>query len=216
MKIAIDGPSASGKSTIAKLLSQRLDLPYLETGLIYRMFGYVAFSEKIPLEKVLDLFEEDFLVIFEVGKTDVYWKGKRLLEELKGEDVGRYASILGEIPALRQRVIKFLREIVGDSQVVAEGRDVGTHIFPEAPFKFFITASPEERARRRYLELRSKGLEVSYEEVLKAIEERDLRDTNRPLYPFKPAEDAHIIDTTNITVEQALEKVLSILKEHRD
>jgi len=213
MKIAVDGPSASGKSTVAKLLSQRLGIPYLETGLLYRLFGYVAFKEKVKPEKSLKLFEEDFRVVFDVGKTEVYWKGKKLAEELKGEEVGKYASLLGEIPAFRERMIEFFRRLVGDSQVVAEGRDVGTHIFPEAPLKFFITASAEERARRRYLELKSKGLEVSYEEILRAIQERDLRDARRPVYPFKPAEDALIIDTTNKTVEETLELILSIVKE---
>jgi len=213
MKIAIDGPSASGKSTIAKLLSQMLGIPYLETGLIYRLFGYIAYKRgttELPLD---ELFKEDFKVVFDVGKTEVYWRGKRLFEELRGEEVGRYASFLGEVPAFRERIIKFFRELVGSSQVVGEGRDVGTHIFPHADYKFFITASPEERARRRYLELKEKGMDVSYEDILKAIQERDHRDANRPLYPFKPAEDAHIIDTTNKTVEEVLEYMLSIIKE---
>jgi cytidylate kinase len=213
MKIAIDGPSASGKSTIAKLLSQRLGIPYLETGLLYRLFGYIAYKRgttELPLE---ELFKEDFKVVLDVGKTEVYWRGKRLSEELTGEEVGRYASLLGELPAFRERMIKFFRELVGFSQVVGEGRDVGTHIFPHADYKLFITASPEERARRRYLELKGKGVDVSYEDILKAIQERDHRDANRPLYPFKPAEDAHIIDTTNRTVEEVLEYILSIIKE---
>jgi len=213
MKIAIDGPSASGKSTIARLLSQRLGIPYLETGLLYRFFGYIAYKRGTTELPPDELFKEDFKVVFDVGKTEVYWKGKRLSEELKGEEVGRYASLLGEVPAFRERMIKFFRELVGSSQVVGEGRDVGTHIFPQADYKLFITASPEERARRRYLELKEKGMDVSYEDILKAIQERDYRDTNRPLYPFKPAEDAHIIDTTNKTVEEVLEYILSIIKE---
>ena len=215
MKIAIDGPSASGKSTIAKLLSKSLNLPYLETGLVYRMFGYIAYKENLSSEKAFELFEEDFKVVFDVGKTEVYWRGKRLAQELRSEEVGRHASLLGEIPAFRERMIKLFRELVGDAQVVAEGRDVGTHIFPKAPLKFFITASPEERARRRYSELKDKGLNLSYEDVLKAIQERDLRDANRPLYPFRPAEDARIIDTTNMTVEQVLELILNIIKEYK-
>ena len=162
MKIAIDGPSASGKSTIAKLLSQRLGIPYLETGLLYRLFGYIAYKRgttELPLD---ELFREDFKVVLDVGKTEVYWRGKRLSEEVTGEEVGRYASLLGEVPAFRERMIKFFRELVGSSQVVGEGRDVGTHIFPQADYKFFINASPEERARRRYLELKEKGMDVSY------------------------------------------------------
>jgi cytidylate kinase len=213
MKIAIDGPSASGKSTIARLLSQRLGIPYLETGLLYRFFGYIAYKRGTTELPPDELFKEDFKVVIDIGKTEVYWKGKKLSEELRGEEVGRYASLLGEVPAFRERMIKFFRELVGSSQVVGEGRDVGTHIFPQADYKFFITASPEERARRRYLELKEKGMDVSYEDILKAIQERDYRDANRPLYPFKPAEDALIIDTTNKTVEEVLEYILSIIKE---
>ena len=213
MKIAIDGPSASGKSTIARLLSQKLGIPYLETGLLYRFFGYIAFIKGTTELPPDELFKEDFKVVIDVGKTEVYWKGKKLSEELRGEDVGRYASLLGEVPAFRERMIEFFRELVGSSQVVGEGRDVGTHIFPQADYKFFITASPQERARRRYLELKEKGMDVSYEDILKAIQERDHRDANRPLYPFKPAKDALIIDTTNKTVEEVLEYILSIIRE---
>jgi cytidylate kinase len=185
MKIAIDGPSASGKSTIARLLSQRLGIPYLETGLLYRFFGYLAYkrgtTELLPDE----LFKEDFKVVIDVGKTEVYWKGKRLSEELRGEEVGRYASLLGEVPAFRERMIKFFRELVGSSQVVGEGRDVGTHIFPQADYKFFITASPEERARRRYLELKEKGVAVSYEDILKSNPRKGLQGCQPPAIPFQ-------------------------------
>ncbi len=213
MKIAIDGPSASGKSTIARLISKKLGIPYLETGLLYRLFGYIAFVKGKAKPSLDELFKEDFKVVVDVGSTEVYWKGKKLSEELRGEEVGKYASLLGEVPAFRERMIEFFRDLVGSSQVVGEGRDVGTHIFPKANYKFFITASPEERARRRYLELKEKGVDVSYKDVLKAIQERDHRDANRELYPFRPAEDAHIIDTTNKTVEEILEYMLGIIRE---
>jgi cytidylate kinase len=211
MKIAIDGPAGSGKSTIAKILSKELNLPYLDTGKVYRAFAYIAKEEGIDMtntKQVLSLFDKAPVVHISVAKTEVSIGGKCLDVELKGEDTGRYASMMGSIPEFRERMVKFFRKLVGDAQVVAEGRDVGTHIFPDAPIKLFITASLEERARRRFLELSG----VSFQEVLKALAERDKRDMERPIYPFKPAEDAIIVDTTGKSVEQAIEEVLRIIK----
>jgi cytidylate kinase len=211
MKIAIDGPAGSGKSTIAKILSKELNLPYLDTGKVYRAFAYIAKEEGIDMtntKQVLSLFDKAPEVHISVAKTEVSIGGKCLDVELKGEDTGRYASMMGSIPEFRERMVKFFRKLVGDAQVVAEGRDVGTHIFPDAPIKLFITASLEERARRRFLELSG----VSFQEVLKALAERDKRDMERPIYPFKPAEDAIIVDTTGKSVEQAVEEVLRIIK----
>jgi cytidylate kinase len=211
MKIAIDGPAGSGKSTIAKILSKELNLPYLDTGKVYRAFAYIAKEEGIDMtntKQVLSLFDKAPVVHISVAKTEVSIGGKCLDVELKGEDTGRYASMMGSIPEFRERMVKFFRKLVGDAQVVAEGRDVGTHIFPDAPIKLFITASLEERARRRFLELSG----VSFQEVLKALAERDKRDMERPIYPFKPAEDAIIVDTTGKSVEQAVEEVLRIIK----
>jgi cytidylate kinase len=211
MKIAIDGPAGSGKSTIAKILSKELNLPYLDTGKVYRAFAYIAKEEGIDMtntKQVLSLFDKAPVVHISVAKTEVSIGGKCLDVELKGEDTGRYASMMGSIPEFRERMVKFFRKLVGDAQVVAEGRDVGTHIFPDAPIKLFITASLEERARRRFLELSG----VSFQEVLKALAERDKRDMERPIYPFKPAEDAIIVDTTGKSIEQAVEEVLRIIK----
>lgn len=214
MKITIDGPSASGKSTIAKKLSLVLGIPYLETGLVYRTFGYLLKVKNFPLERWELLFEESLQVVPEVGRTIVIVEGKVVdEEELKTEEVAKYASLLGAIPEFRERINSFFRSIINDRQVIVEGRDGGTHIVPEAPLKFFITASPEERARRRYEQLKALGKEVSYEEILKQILERDKRDAERPKYPFKPAEDAIIIDTTGKTPEEVLEYILNEIKK---
>ncbi|WP_461829273.1 (d)CMP kinase [Aquifex sp.] len=214
MKIAIDGPSASGKSTIAKELSFALKIPYLETGLVYRTFGYLLKIRSIPLDKWELLFEEPLQVIPEVGGTVVIVENRTINEEeLKTEEVGRFASQLGAIPEFRERINAFFRSIINEKQIIVEGRDAGTHIIPEAPLKFFITASPEERARRRYEQLKALGKEVSYEEILKQILERDKRDMERPKYPFRPAEDAIIIDTTDKTPQEVLEYILNVVKK---
>ena len=213
MKIAIDGPSASGKSTIAKELSLALKIPYLETGLVYRTFGYILKIRNIPLENWELVFEEPIQVVPEVGRTIVIVENKTINEEeLKTEEVGKYASQLGAIPEFRERINAFFRSIINEKQIIVEGRDAGTHIIPEAPLKFFITASPEERARRRYEQLKALGKDVSYDEILKQIRERDKRDMERPKYPFRPAEDAMIIDTTGKTPEEVLEYILDVVK----
>jgi len=214
MKIAIDGPSASGKSTLAKIISEKLNIPYLETGLVYRTFAYLSVKFGVPPQDLENLFNIPLEVIPKVGKTEVYVEGKLIAEEeLKSEEVGKRASELGSIPEFRERINKLFREIIGEKQMVVEGRDAGTHIIPEAPVKVFVTASPEERARRRYKQLRELGHEVTFEEVLKKIVERDKRDMERPKYPFKPAKDAVIIDTTGKSIDQVVEEVLKVIHE---
>ncbi|WP_340695380.1 (d)CMP kinase [Hydrogenobacter thermophilus] len=216
MRIAIDGPAGSGKSTVAKAISKLLSIPYLDTGSVYRAFAYIAREKKKDiknLEEVLSLFDNAPVVKLDIAKTDIYYEGAKLDVELKGEEIGRYASLIGSVPQFRERMIKFFRDLSDDMQIVAEGRDTGTHIFPNAPVKLFITASLEERARRRFLELLSSGVDADYKKILEALAERDRRDMERPLYPFKPAEDAIIIDTTGMSVEQVIQEVLKIIKE---
>ncbi|AAC07867.1 (d)CMP kinase [Aquifex aeolicus] len=214
MKIAIDGPSASGKSTVAKIISQKLNIPYLETGLVYRTYAYVSLKFKVPIQDIDKLFSLPVKVVPKIGKTEVYIEGKPVNEEdLRSEEVGKRASELGSIPEFRERINKLFKEIINNKQMVVEGRDAGTHIIPEAPVKVFITASPEERAKRRYEQLKELGYEVSFEEILQKILERDKRDMERPKYPFKPAEDAVIIDTTRKSVEEVVEEVLKIIHE---
>ena len=215
MKIAIDGPSGSGKSTIAKEISKILKIPYLETGLVYRTFGYLLKIKGIPLEKWELLFYEPLKVLPMIGETVVILNTLRLKEEnLRSEEVGKLASQLGAVPEFRERINALFRKIIGKNQTIVEGRDAGTHIIPEAPFKFFITASPEERARRRYEQLKKLGKEISYEDILSQILERDKRDMERPKYPFKPAEDAIIVDTTDKTPEEVINYILDVLKKH--
>ncbi|NPB07527.1 MAG: (d)CMP kinase [Aquificae bacterium] len=212
MKIAVDGPSASGKSTLAKKISLHLGIPYLETGLLYRTFAYISLKEGTT--SLPELFSREPQVILSVGKTLVKVGGEQVKEEmLRSEEVGKRASELGAIPEFRERINAFFRKLIGDRQVVVEGRDAGTHIIPEAPVKLFITASPEERARRRYQQLLSMGIKTTYEEVLRQITERDRRDAERPLYPFRPAPDAVIIDTTGKSPEEVLREALRIINE---
>ncbi|NPA33181.1 MAG: (d)CMP kinase [Aquificae bacterium] len=213
MKITIDGPSASGKSSLAKEISKRLGIPYLETGLVYRAFAYISIKLGIPPERYEELFKRELQVIPLVGETLLRVEGREIPpEELRTEEVGKRASELGAIPGFREKINLFFRKLIGNSQIIVEGRDAGTHILPSADVKIFITASPEERARRRYEELKRLGKEVPYEEILRKITERDKRDMERPKYPFRPAPDAHIIDTTHMSRDEVLERVLELIR----
>ncbi len=216
MRIAIDGPAGSGKSTVAKEISERLNLPYLETGLAYRAVGYlllkhygmlndVSWGELRPLLGKLEIEPS-------VGRTVVRVDGKELGEELRSEEVGRLASLVGTIGKFREYINELFRSVIGKGQVVVEGRDAGTNIIPDADVKLFITASPEERARRRYEQLIGAGKDANYEEVLEKVLERDRRDMERKDYPFKPAPDAIVVDTTGKDLETVLKEVFSILE----
>ncbi len=217
MKITIDGPSASGKSTVAKGVSRELNIPYLETGLAYRAVGYYL-SLHVP--SVSDVSWEDIKAAVDrlemvpsVGETIVLMDGNRVEDKLRSEEVGRFASIVGTFPRFREYINAYFRRMLGDDQAVIEGRDAGTHIFPDAPLKVFITADPEVRARRRYEQLKGLGFEVDYEDILADIVERDKRDMNREKYPLRPAEDAVIIDTSHLTPQEIIERIISMAKE---
>ncbi|WP_457600284.1 (d)CMP kinase [Hydrogenivirga sp.] len=220
MRIAIDGPAGSGKSTVARELSIKLSLPYLETGLAYRAAGYLLFERYGRLESVSWDMLEPLLGRLEiepkVGGTEVRADGRRLNEELRDEEVGRLASLVGTLGEFREYINSLFREIIGSGQAVVEGRDAGTNIIPDADLKLFITATPEERARRRYEQLRRLGREADYETILEKILERDNRDINRKDYPFKPAPDAIVVDTTGKDIEEVLREVLSIVESKRD
>ncbi len=214
MRIAIDGPAGSGKSTVAKEISKRLKIPYLESGLAYRAFAHLLIEKR---GKVSSVSWEDLEGLFElieitpmVGFTEVRVEGRRV-EDLVSEEVGRVASLIGEVPEFRERINEVFRKVIGKGEVVVEGRDAGTHIIPDADFKFFLTASPEERARRRVEQLKARGVQVDYESVLKEIIERDKRDMERKRYPFRPAKDAILIDTTGKSVEEVIGEILSIV-----
>ncbi len=221
MKITIDGPAGSGKSYIAKELSKKLNIPYLETGLAYRAVGYAVLESLGKVETLswedLKPFAEELKVIPLVGRTKVLMGGRELKEDvLRSEEVGRMASLVGTVPQFRKYVNDMFREAVGEGQAVVEGRDAGTNIFPKAEVKLFITASAQERAKRRWKQLREAGIEVSYEDILRKVEERDRRDTSRRENPLRPAEDAIVIDTTGMSPEESLRLVLSIVKGAED
>ncbi len=193
--IAIDGPAASGKGTIAKLLGQKLNLPVLYTGNIYRAIAYKLWSSAQDPHNL----EAAIIAAKDLKLSDLD------NPNLNHEEVGQYASIIGTYPKLREVTYKFQRDFIERSKsAVIEGRDIGTIICPEANFKFYITADVELRAKRRALQ----QINADYETILKDLKLRDERDQNRKTAPLKPAKDAIIIDNTNISAEDTLNKII--------
>ncbi len=215
MIIAIDGPAASGKGTLARRLAKRLGYDYLDTGALYRMVG----------KAVLDANQDPS------SEMDATRAAKSLSTTLKPEDlqnpelrqdhIGQAASVVSVFPSVRQALLDFQKEFStrnrGDGDVggvILDGRDIGTVICPDANVKFFITASVEERAKRRYLELSAKGIKTTLDDVLNDMQIRDERDQGRDTAPLKPAKDAHILDTSTMSEADVMERALSIIRGH--
>ena len=197
--IAIDGPAGAGKSTIAKLAASELSYIYVDTGAMYRAIGLYVYRKHVP--------EEDTNAIGETAKD--------VSEEIRKEHIGHMASVVGAVPAVREHLLSLQRQIAQENDIIMDGRDIGTCILPNADVKIFLTASAEERARRRYLELQSKGDNTPYDVVLADIKERDYRDTHRDIAPLKQADDAVYLDTSNMTIEEAAAKVVELAKAAR-
>lgn len=211
-KIAIDGPAGSGKTTIAKLIAQKLGIDYLDTGAMYRIIGLYLHNLGVdPKEKEVEKFLENVKLSYHDGIY--YMNGKKMEDEIRTPEAGMYASIYAANPEVRKYLTKMQQEICKERSIVAEGRDIGTVVMPDAPVKIFLVASSEVRAQRRYKELKEKGIEVTFEELLHQIKERDENDSTRAVAPLAKAPDAVEIDTSNLTIDEVVEKVLEIVKE---
>ncbi|WP_434359786.1 (d)CMP kinase [Parasalinivibrio latis] len=211
--ITVDGPSGAGKGTLCMLLADKLGWHLLDSGAIYRVLALAAIHHSVDTES------EDALVPLAVS-LDVQFKaegelvkvileGEDVSRTLRTEEVGNAASKIAALPRVREALLRRQRAFADAPGLVADGRDMGTVVFTGAEVKIFLDASAEERANRRMKQLQEKGLDVSFDHLLKEIEERDYRDRNRTVAPLRPAEDALVIDSTSLTIEQVLEKVLS-------
>lgn len=215
--VAIDGPAGSGKSTIAKRLAEQYNILYLDTGAMYRAVALDA------LRKGVDVSDEtavvDFLrdlkldVIYENGVQKTLLCGKDVSGEIRSKEVSMAASTVSKHACVRMRLVEKQREIAGRMSCVLDGRDIGTFVLPEADFKFYLTASPDVRAKRRYEEFAAKGEKVDFEELKADIIRRDEQDMNRKIAPLKQAEDAVLIDTSEMSIEEVLAAVRQKMQE---
>lgn len=217
MSIAIDGPAGAGKSTIAKIVSEDLDTLYLDTGAMYRAVALKALREKIDTkdkDRITQLMDRIEIKVMYFEKTQkVFLDGEDVSGKIRTPEVSKGASDVSAIHAVRIKMVELQREIAKEESVIMDGRDIGTYVLPNAEFKFFLTASVEERSKRRYREQLEKGVEgITLEDVRKDIEYRDKNDSSRDLAPLKKASDAVEVDTTKMTIPEVADKILSIVK----
>ena len=215
--IAIDGPAGAGKSTIAKLVAKELGFIYVDTGAMYRGLA-VHFLKKgiVPgeVEKIEAACEDAKVELgYENGVQQVYLNGENITSQLREEAVGNMASVSSAVPAVRAKLLDLQRNLAKEKDVVMDGRDIATAVLPNADLKIYLTASSKTRAERRYNELLEKGVDCNIEDIEKDIKDRDYRDMNREISPLKKADDAVLIDSSNMNIEEVVNKIKELAKE---
>ena len=218
--IAIDGPSGAGKTTISKLLAERLGYIFLDTGAMYRAVGWLALKEKIDLQDESALRELCKRMTMDFKEVDGEWRiivnGHDLSKDIRSPEMGKVASIVSAITSVRERMWKLQRDIGYKGSIVMEGRDIGTVVFPDADIKFYLQADLRERGRRRYIELKGKGLDVDMEDVTEEIRLRDRQDSHRGIAPLRKAQDAIVLDTTGKGIDEVVEFILGKIREYNE
>ena len=214
INIAIDGPSGAGKSTIAKRLAKLLKVTYVDTGAMYRALGLKAVRLGIDPadgEAVAPILKDTKIFFKNIdGEQHIFLDGEDVSGLIRTEQISNAASVISTHASVREKLVDLQREIARNTDTVMDGRDIGTVVLPNTPYKFYVTASPEVRARRRYLEYEQKGMlgNITYEQVLEEIKARDYRDMNREHAPLRPAERAKIIDTSEMDIDEAVDALL--------
>ena len=217
--IAIDGPAGAGKSTIAKRVAKCLSAIYVDTGAMYRAMALYLMRQGIGKDQTERIREAcqgaEISISYVNGEQIVLLGDENVNSLLRTEEVSEMASVSSAIPEVRARLLDLQRELARKNDVVMDGRDIGTVILPDAQVKIFLTARADVRAQRRYLEMKEKGTACEYEEILKDIIERDERDMNRSTSPLKQAEDACLVDSSDLTIEEVTEEILEICRRKR-
>ena len=215
--IAIDGPAGAGKSTIAKKVAKELSFIYVDTGAMYRAMAYFLLQQNIEGsdEKAIEesCCRARISIEYRNGEQVVLLNGKNVNPYLRSEEVGNMASVSSANPKVRQQLLMLQRTLAQENDVVMDGRDIGTTILPNAQVKIYLTASADTRARRRSLELTEKGIPCDLEEIRRDIIERDERDMNREVSPLRQADDAVLVDSSNMTIEEVADRIIRIYKE---
>ncbi len=229
--IAIDGPASSGKSTTAKLLAKKLKCVYIDSGAMYRAVALYLKNNKIVLSSsiesgigletagrdtllnILNKINIEILYNSEKNENIILLNGKDVSMAIRNSEITNYSSIIATKKIVREKMVELQRMLAKNQSIIMDGRDIGTVVFPDADFKFFLTASLNERAKRRFLEMKYKKYDdISLKKIKEDLKWRDRRDSNRKISPLKKAEDAILIDTTNLTVEEQVQKIINILK----
>ncbi|MFP4161362.1 MAG: (d)CMP kinase [Ectothiorhodospira sp.] len=216
--ITIDGPGGSGKGTVSRLLAERLGWAFLDSGALYRLVALAALRRELPLDDAdaLSALARGLDVRFdldETGTSVIRLDGRVVASELRTEACGEAASRVAALPAVREALLARQRDFRAPPGLVADGRDMGTVVFPQAPLKVFLTASREERAQRRYKQLKEQGLSANLQNLLDELAERDRRDSERAVAPLRPAEDALEVDSTDLSIDAVLSKIVEAARE---
>jgi cytidylate kinase len=214
--ITIDGPSGSGKGTVCHILAKKFNWHLLDSGALYRILAFAALQEKVELDDQVQLAELalnlDVSFVSNGIAVDTFLAGENVGDKLRTETVAQAASQVASIQEVRDALLARQKAFYQEPGLIADGRDMGTVVFPEAPVKVFLDASAEERAQRRFNQLQAKGFSVNIAQILSEIKERDFRDRNRAVAPLRPAEDAVVIDSTSLTIDEVVNQVLNLVK----
>ncbi|MBR4857621.1 MAG: (d)CMP kinase [Clostridia bacterium] len=218
INVAIDGPAGAGKSTVARAAAKEIGFIYVDTGALYRAVGVNALRKGIDTKDkpavAASLSDISVDLVFENGEQKVLLNGENVSVEIRTPPASMAASDVSAVPEVRAFLFDLQRDIAKRNSCIMDGRDIGTVVLPDAKVKIFLTASPEERATRRYKELIEKGTDVKYEDVLSELIERDYNDSHREIAPLKPAEDGVILDTTGLSLEDSVNSIIKIIKEN--
>ena len=211
--IAIDGPAGAGKSTIAKAVAKSLGYYYVDTGALYRGLAFGLMQKGVPFadEKAVEkeILNVDVELLYENGVQKVFCNGKDCSALIRTSEIGEGASVISQYASVREKLLDLQRNVARQHSCVMDGRDIGSVVLPDANKKFFLTASPEVRARRRTLEFQQKGESANYESVLEEVKKRDERDMSRAVAPLKQVEDAILIDSSDLNIEEVVDKMLA-------
>ena len=215
--VAIDGPAGTGKGTVTQILAERLKLIYIDTGAMYRAVCLKALKNNIKpeeTEKIEEILSNISIKLNRLNnKQQVLLDGKDVTEEIRTPLIDSNVAKFAALKQIREKITPLQREMRSEGNIVMEGRDIGTIVFPDADVKIYLDATVEERARRRYKQNLEKGIQCSFDEVLNSIKERHILETTREIAPLKKAEDATYLDTTNLTIEEVVQKVIEIINE---
>ena len=218
ISVAIDGPAGSGKSTVSTIIAKELSFTYVDTGAMFRAISYYCLENNIDynnFNEVSEILDNiSILLKFEDGIQQVYLNNKCITEKIRTQEISNIASIIAKIPQVREKLLIIQRELAQNKNVIMDGRDVGTNILPNANVKIYLDADVEERAKRRHKDILLKGEYFDYDHIIKDIKARDEADKNRKIAPLKMAEDAILINTTNMTIQDVAEKIIKIIKQN--
>ena len=217
--VAIDGPAGSGKGTVTKLVGKKEGLINIDTGAMYRCVTLNMIKEKVGLEdteKIKEILEKIKIEFKTENEEDkVYLNEEEVTKQIREKDVNALVSQVSHLVEVRENITKLSRKVAEGKKVIMEGRDIGTNVFPNANVKIYLDATPEERARRRYLQNKENGIEMPYEEILESVKNRDFIDSTREIAPLKKADDAIYVDSSNMTIDEVVERIKKIISEKR-